>query len=242
MRQPAPRPTAIHRPRPAVIAVEGCCFAGKTSLALALSRDLGVTVVPEYADLAPLPPFPARDLDDVHAALDYLLGVERRRTAAIRSSPGHNAVVVCDRSPLSCIAFQRAIGRLGVPSDARLAVELFATAAGRGEIIEPDAYIYLHVDRATALARQAIRGPVLACLMDPQVLAATQAFYQRFLDGLPPDRRMVLDGVQPRPSLVAQAARFARTQQTLGPRPPGAWRASLGWLEPQSQAAEGRRS
>jgi thymidylate kinase len=242
MRQPAPRPSAIRPPRPTVLAVEGSCFAGKTSLALALSRHMEVTVVPEYADLAPLPPFPARNSGDVHAALDYLLGVERRRTAAIRASRGHNGVVVTDRSPLSSVAFQHAVGRLGVPSDARLAVELFAAAAGRGEIIEPDAYIHLHVDRTTALARQAVRGPVLACLMDPQVLTATQAFYQRFLNDLPPDRRLLLDSLQPRPTLLEHAARFARTQQTLGPRPPGAWRATLGWLEPQSHAAGGRRA
>ena len=227
-------------PRPAVIAIEGSCFAGKTSLALALGHRLGVTTIPEYADLGPLPPFPARDLGDVRAALEYLLGVERRRTAAIRSS--HSGVVVCDRSPLSCIAFQHAIGRLDVPADARLALELFATAADRGEIIEPDAYTYLHVDQTTALARQAVRGPVLACLMDPGVLAAMQAFYQRFLNSLPAGRRLVLDGAQPRSVLTERAARFAQGHRwTRGRWRGGAWRASLDWLAPQGGATRRRQ-
>jgi len=173
--------------------------------------------------------------------LDYLLGVERRRGAAMCPSRSQKGVVVCDRSPLSCIAFQHATGRLDVPGDAQLAVELFATAAERGEIIEPDAYLYLHVDRATALARQAVRGPVLACLMDSGVLAATQAFRERFLDTIPSGRRLVLDGAQPRLALIEQAARFIQTQQTLGPRPPGAWRAALAWLEPQGEAARAGR-
>ena len=227
-------------PRPAVIAIEGPCFAGKTSLALALGHRLGVTAIPEYADLGPLPPFPARDLDEVRADLEYLLGVERCRTAAIRSS--HCGVVVCDRSPLSCIAFQHAIGRLDVPTDARLAVELFATAADRGEIIEPDAYIYLHVDQTTALARQAVRGPVLPCLMDPGVLAAMQAFYQRFLNSLSADWWLVLDGVQPGSVLTERAARFAQGHRRAHGRWRGrAWRASLDWLEPQGDATRRRR-
>jgi thymidylate kinase len=245
MRQPAPGPDG-GRPatgplRPAVIAIEGCCFAGKTSLALALSQHLDVTAIPEYADLAPLPPFPARDLDDVRAALDHLLGVERRRAAAMRRGLRERKVVLCDRSPLSCIAFQHAIGRLGIPSDARLAAELFAAAAERGEILEPDAYIYLHIDRATALARQAVRGPVLGCLMDPSVLAAMQAFYQQFLNSLPADRRLVLDAAEPRGTLIEQAARFTHAQQALGPCPPGTWRASLGWPEPEQEPARERR-
>jgi hypothetical protein len=91
--------------RPAVIEIEGSCFAGKTSLALALGHRLGVTTIPKYADLGPLPPFPARDLGDVRATLEYLRGgaeLPHRR---------HKVVVAYDRSPLPCIAFQHGTGR-----------------------------------------------------------------------------------------------------------------------------------
>jgi hypothetical protein len=68
MPRPASSPAAICPLRPAVIAIEGCCFVGKTSLVLALSQHLGVAAIAEYADLARLPPFPARDPGDIRVA------------------------------------------------------------------------------------------------------------------------------------------------------------------------------
>ncbi len=67
-----------HR-NPLVIAIEGLCFAGKTTLANALAVAADTIVIGEYADLAPLPPFPPRHLSDVAAALDHFLRVEHQR-------------------------------------------------------------------------------------------------------------------------------------------------------------------
>ncbi|MGH7644988.1 MAG: hypothetical protein ACREMR_05325, partial [Gemmatimonadales bacterium] len=84
--------SAAHRPRGATVALEGPCFAGKTTLAAALSRRSGAVMIPEYAELAPLPAFPPRDHRDVRAALVHICDVEARRSAQARRAGTRLAV------------------------------------------------------------------------------------------------------------------------------------------------------
>jgi hypothetical protein len=79
---------------PLVIAIEGLCYAGKTTLAYVLAPVVSGVVIPEYGELAAAPPFPPGDLDDVASALRHFLRLERERAAAARDA---NAAVVLAR-------------------------------------------------------------------------------------------------------------------------------------------------
>lgn len=80
---------------PTVIAIEGLCFAGKTTLARALGSRFGAGVVAEYADLAPLPGFPPGSALAARTALIGFMAIEaaRARTARGLGRP----VVLYDR-------------------------------------------------------------------------------------------------------------------------------------------------
>ncbi|MGH3719618.1 MAG: AAA family ATPase [Pseudonocardiaceae bacterium] len=82
-----------------VLAVEGLCFAGKTTLVHALAARLGAVAVPEYTDLAVLPPWPPHSRAEVTAALRHFLRVEQQRATLARRTPAR--LVVLDRSPLT---------------------------------------------------------------------------------------------------------------------------------------------
>jgi hypothetical protein len=125
----------------AAVAVEGLRFAGKTTLVTAVAERLGAVAVPEYAELATLPPWPPHTHDDVAAALRHFLRVEQQRAARASRAPG--GLVVLDRSPLTVIAHEFGMDRLGIPAAPGWAARLFAEAAGRGLILTPDAYVHL---------------------------------------------------------------------------------------------------
>lgn len=208
-------------PKRSLVALEGDCFAGKTTLAAQLSRRLNAVAIPEYSDLAKSPPFPPRTHADVRAALDALRSVEIRR-CALASNMGL-PVVIFDRSPLSCIAFQYGVRCLGVPCDHRLACDVFVAAAQAQHIATPQRYIYIAIDHATANARQLFRGPVAPHLMHPGVIDGMSRAYRHFLQALPSDRRLVLNGARPQASLVEQAVAFVTAPRTGRDIPPAAW-------------------
>ncbi|MCK9903551.1 hypothetical protein CC117_29030 [Parafrankia colletiae] len=204
MTPPSPPPT-----RPQLVALEGGCFTGKTTLATVLASQLDATAVPEYADLAPLPPYPPRTLDDVHAGLDHLSRLEQQRADLARRL--RTNLVLFDRSPLSCIAYQQAIAHLGIPADPHYAAGIFTHAVHAGTTLPPDRYLYLRLPRETVLARQRHRGPVQPHLVDPRFTTANDHASLRYLDMLPDDRRLILNADLPISQLAATAAAFLAT-------------------------------
>lgn len=87
-----------------MLAIEGLCLAGKTTLVHALAARLGALAVPEYADLAPLPPWPPHSREEVTAALRHFLRLEQQRGIFACRTPGR--LVALDRSPLTLIAHE----------------------------------------------------------------------------------------------------------------------------------------
>jgi len=177
---------------PIVLALEGLCFVGKTTLAQALATQRQAVAIPEYADLAALPPWPPGHRDDVVVALRHFLHLERQRAAIVRRAP--RRLVVLDRSPLSLIAHEFGMERLGVPAAPDLAAQLFAKAAERGLILTPDAYVYLRVPASVSATRQARRGAVPAHLIDPRTQTGIEAASHSYLAAVPPRRRLILEG------------------------------------------------
>ncbi len=209
-----------HRHDPLVIAVEGLCYAGKTTLARSLARLTGAVLIGEYADIAAPPPFPPRSLDDVATTLEYFLLLERHRAHAARSAGV--PTLVLDRSPLTLIAHECGMAALGVPSNPSGAAEIYSAAAEAGDILTPDGYLYMAVPDDVTAARQEQRGAVAAHLMNPQARARIDHACRTWLASLPPQRYLHLDGTLAPFTLAATAQRWLRGLAASPPVPP--WR------------------
>ncbi|MGH3869815.1 MAG: hypothetical protein ACRDQ4_27690 [Pseudonocardiaceae bacterium] len=205
-----------------VVAVEGLCLAGKTTLVHALAARLGALVVPEYTDLAPLPPWPPYSREDVTAALHHFLRLEQQRGIFAHRTPGR--LVALDRSPLTLIAHEFGMVRLGVPAEPDLAVHLFSEAAERGLILTPDAYVYLRVPSSVRAVREARRGRLPAHLTNPVTQAGIEATDRTYLNALPPRRRVILDGSASVADLTDAVARFVANLPPAGEQPAPSWR------------------
>lgn len=207
--------------RPLRVALEGLCGAGKSTLAAALAPCLDALLVPEYADLAPLPPWPPACRRAARAGLEQLAAVERERQRTAADS-GRRAVVF-DRCPLSLAAHEAGMRALGTPADVTYAARRFDTCR------VPDAVLYLAVPEPVALERLRARGPMPAHLIEPVVRAAMADYYAAALARVP-GRVLQLDGALPLPRLLHLALDFVHD---LGEQPVLTWRlpgfAAAGW-------------
>lgn len=208
-------------PSPLIVAIEGLCFAGKTTLAAALGHRLGATVLADYADLAPLPVFPPPDCFAVRTALSGFLSVEVARADAARAA--RSGVVLYDRCPLTLIAHEHAMAAIGVPSDPHTAAVWFTNAAASGAIHTPDAYVYLSVTDETFGARQRERGPLPDHLVAAAVRARITDIYTAYAAATGPRRALAINGDATLSELVEQAARFVTDLPERDAEPPPPW-------------------
>ncbi|MEV6350262.1 hypothetical protein [Actinoplanes sp. NPDC051851] len=214
---------------PLIAAVEGLCFAGKSTLIRHLAPLLDAVVAPEYTDLADLPPWPPTSQDDVTTALHRLLELEQGRAADARARLAHRStadgpgIVLLDRSPLTLIAHEHGMRALNVPADPAGAAHLYADAADAASIMTPDVYLYLVVPDQITAARRAARGAVAAHLDDPRVRDRIDGLCRTWMAGLPPARRLVLDATVAPEDLARIAAGYVRAFDPGSPAPPS-WR------------------
>jgi thymidylate kinase len=220
---------------PQVIAVEGLCFAGKTTLARALARRLRAWLGAEYADLITLPAFPPPTRAAARARISALLAADADR--ARRAQAAGTRLVIFDRSPLSVVGHEHAMRARGIPADPQAAATWFARAAAAGAILLPDAYLYLTVPDEVFRQRQQNRGQLPEHLTAPDVRSTLSRFYTTCFEPAGPGRVLSLDGTASPASLAAQAAAFITSIPPGIPGKPVSWLADPRQLTVPGQAA-----
>src|SRR5450759_3051186 len=166
--------------RPCVVALEGPCCAGKTTLAHALVQDLpGFTVAfaPCYADYAGggrfLPPQEARSVKEREEALRQLLIIEAARL------PSGSDLILTDRSVYTLLANSYALEQMtGIgflaPSE-RLLRESPIPAW-------PDLVVYLDLPQDSVHQRNNGKFPGGSIYINAGFNAAIRAYFRRLAD------------------------------------------------------------
>lgn len=146
-----------------VVAFEGAPFSGKTTLIRKLHEKYGVKFVKEYAEYAnggnDFPPFPSKNFDDAKKSVRFMVDIEKRRCEeAYDIAINSELPVIMDRSPLSCIVFQKTVEVLHpeYPSVYAYSVEAFLKAYDDGKIFFPQIMIYIQPPELQAFQNRVI--------------------------------------------------------------------------------------
>lgn len=159
-----------------VVALEGQTFAGKSSLARALT-DLGVPSVNEYAELqSPLPSIPFESEANALASFETLLSLESARRDKLRML-SESSCVVTDRSIFSVLALHATHEALHLPSAWEVVLERLTEAIARDAVIIPHGLLVLDISEEVARAREKSRGHMVEFLMRVDVRHCMRQFY-----------------------------------------------------------------
>lgn len=181
--------------RPIIVALEGPCCAGKTTLGRLLTRDLGGRFLPRQE---------AASIAERKQALRQLLRVEAARLAHV---PERCDVVLEDRSVHTLLANSYALERMtGIG---------FLAPSGRllcGSPVPawPDLVLYLDLPQSVVHERNQGKFPAESIYINPEFNAAVRAYFRR-LAGQKTAHLAWLDATLDLPQLVRLAA--ARIRQ-----------------------------
>ena len=201
--------------QPCVVALEGPCCAGKTTLGRVLVqtlRDLRVAFVPCYADHAGggrfLPRQEAASVPEREQALHQLLAIEAQRMARVPAGCG---LILADRSVHTLLANSYALqcmtGTGFLAPSARLLRRSPIPAW-------PDLVLYLDVPQDTIHHRNQGKFPPGSIYTDQQFNTAVRGYFRR-LAGQKPTRVAWLDATLDLPELTQLAAADIRQTTAL---------------------------
>lgn len=188
-----------------LITIEGLDGAGKTTLVTGLAQNLPEAVVlrePGGVEVSEriraLVKDPALAVAPAAEALLYAAARAQLVQERLRPLLAEGRTVLLDRFVDSSLAYQGGGRRLGV--DAIRAVNEFATGG-----LRPDRTLLLRIDPAVGRARQQARSQADRLEReDPAFFARIAAVYDE-LAAAEPERWVVLDALQPAPSVLAAA-------------------------------------
>ena len=184
-----------------VVAFEGACLSGKTTMVRNIERclvqhDWNVKVVPEYfhyvGDPANYPPMFCSNAAESHYCFEFFREIEEKRQSEIRKSlaSGEDGLVLMDRTILSLLVYRALAGD-------QLGYELLLTYVTSGAIISPDTLFYLLPQSADEFARREgtrPASPVNAVLFDPEGYQREFAKLQDLLPAppvcIPPEKQL----------------------------------------------------
>jgi thymidylate kinase len=178
------------------VAFEGPCCSGKTTLGRGIEKDLGprrVLFIKDYYDYtrqgAFFPPSVPVSLGEEERALDWLLTVERNRTARARAAWGELEVVLIDRSIHTLLAHCYALTRIS-------ALDYFSKAEavieGSAAPLWPDMIFYLDLSHQHVCARNKGKFADDSVFVDADFNAGIEAYFDRLARG-PAPRVVSLD-------------------------------------------------
>lgn len=206
--------------RPTVVALEGPCCAGKTTLGRLLMRDLSdlaVAFVPCYADYAGggrfLPRQEAASIAEREEALWQLLDVEAARLTLI---PDSCDVVLEDRSVHTLLANSYALERMTGTKFLAPSARLLRSSPVAAW---PHLVLYLDVPQHVVHGRNQGKFPPGSLYVDPEFNAAIREYFRRLADRKAPHLDW-LDATLDLRQLVRHAA--ARIRQQARPETKGA--------------------
>lgn len=150
------------------IAIEGGCYAGKTTT-IEYLRNEGMLALPELRMSDGLPPGASLPpgLEGYKAKIDAVIKAEEKRTEGIDSLRSRTDTLLADRGILSATLVSQDVGRrlgIGDPDDRMRAFEYGATqlaeSQSAGRIVLPDAVLVMILTNSDEFYRRAEeRGP-----------------------------------------------------------------------------------
>jgi thymidylate kinase len=165
---------------PVVVAVEGPCCAGKTTLARRLAtqvQGLTVTFIPCYADHVGggryLPAQGAATVPEREEALRQLLAVEASRLAQARPD---SDVILADRSVQTLLAHSYAMQVMTGVSFLAPSLRLLRSSAVPAW---PDLVFYLDLPQPAVAGRNHGKFPPTSIYINPRFNAAVRAYFVR---------------------------------------------------------------
>jgi len=175
-------------------AIEGESYVGKSTALEKIKelRDLGVIVVPEYAVVGKFIDFPRETVTDVRKAVARIIEIEKKRTEILNNALAKtkDSIVLFDRGPISCIAFEHAAQKAGFRGAALWMAEAFQKEVADKEIIVPIGMIHLTASREVIEQRNKAnlsmgRGEIMEFLRDIEVIKTINTAFQSFGKHLP---------------------------------------------------------
>jgi thymidylate kinase len=194
-----------------LVAIEGPCCAGKTTLADGIVASLGgsqvVTVVPDYADFvgggAHMPdPAPRTLAEELHA-IDILLDIETRRFDSVAVDSNRTRLVIVDRSALTLVAHANGLDwEMEERYDYRPEVSRIVLSDVRAVI--PSSVIYVDISEQEQLRRNRGKFDERSIFMQNRYNRGFAQFFRDMSSRQAPWSQVVLDGEQPSMTVLEQ--------------------------------------
>lgn len=202
-------------------ALEGVSYAGKTTTLLYTKTKTGpqeIIIVPEYSNIGKLPPFERDSINSATKAVRIILDLERKRTDYVcdQLALHPDALVLWDRGPISCLAFEIAVAHSGLVGLPHTYSEMLGKEVKDGNLLVPLKYLLLQLGIEEIKTREermikAGHSQIIDFLRDPRVINKLQEVFLQSLVHLPKDFSMSLDTEQLDPDSVSdKTVQFAR--------------------------------
>ncbi len=205
--------------------VEGESFVGK-STALERIKDIkdlrehGIIIVPEYSVMGNFMPFPRESSTSLKKSIQRIIDIEKKRTDYLVDgmSKDENSLVMFDRGPVSCIAFEYAAEKAGFKGAALWMADAFQKELNDNNIIVPVGNIHLTASEEVIEERKKNHllkghGDIISFLKDPDVVRNLNEAFELYGKSLPEQLFLSLktDGETPE-EVGAMILQFIRNQ------------------------------
>lgn len=196
-------------------ALEGRSYVGKSTALERLRnieslRDKGIVIVPEYSVVGDFVKFPRTTMADLKKSITRIIDLEKKRSDILSGAlaKGQNGLVLFDRGPVSCIAFEHAAQQAGFKGAALWMAESFQRALGDDQIIVPRGMVHLTATNEIIEERRkndlaSGKGDVINFLRDEEVIKTLKDAFAAFGDYLPKQLFLTLETDSLDPGAVA---------------------------------------